>query len=82
MIAAVWFSPGLGHTAGSRIHGREAVDGNTEERMVEAGTPNTLLRRAFTKASLQPGTLVKVDSYQSKDGSSRANGAKAAPAKK
>ncbi len=49
-------------------------DGSTEEWMVEAGTPNTLLRRGFTKASLQPGTLVKVDGYQSKDGSLRANG--------
>jgi hypothetical protein len=42
--------------------------------MVEAGTPNTLLRRGFTKASLQPGTMIKVDGYQSKDGSLRANG--------
>jgi hypothetical protein len=49
-------------------------DGTTEEWMVEAGTPNTLLRRGFTKASLLPGTVVKVDGYQSKDGSLRANG--------
>jgi hypothetical protein len=50
------------------------ADGTTEEWMVEAGTPNTLLRRGLTKASLQPGTVVKVDGYQSKDGSLRANG--------
>jgi hypothetical protein len=50
------------------------ADGTTEEWMVEAGTPNTLLRRGFTKASLQPGTMIKVDGYQSKDGSLRANG--------
>ena len=49
-------------------------DGATEEWMVEAGTPNTLLRRGFTKASLQAGTVIKVDGYQSKDGSLRANG--------
>lgn len=49
-------------------------DGTTEEWMIEAGTPNTLLRRGFTKASLQPGTVIKVDGYQSKDGSLRANG--------
>src|SRR2546422_3502063 len=49
-------------------------DGTTEEWMVEAGTPNTLLRRGFTKASLQPGTEIRVDGYQSKDGSLRANG--------
>ena len=50
------------------------ADGTTEEWMIEAGTPNTLLRRGFTKASLLPGTTVKVDGYQSKDGSLRANG--------
>jgi hypothetical protein len=49
-------------------------DGTTEEWMVEAGTPNTLLRRGFTKASLLPGTVIQVDGYQSKDGSLRANG--------
>src|SRR5262245_63067867 len=50
------------------------TDGTTEEWMVEAGTPNTLLRRGFTKASLKAGTEIKVDGYQSKDGSLRANG--------
>ena len=50
------------------------ADGTTEEWMVEAGTPNTLLRRGFTKASLLPGTKILVDGYQSKDGSLRANG--------
>jgi hypothetical protein len=50
------------------------ADGSVEEWMVEAGTPNTLLRRGFTKQSLQPGTQIIVDGYQSKDGSLRANG--------
>src|SRR5436309_10996364 len=49
-------------------------DGMVEEWMVEAGTPNTLLRRGFTKDSLKPGTEIVVDGYQSKDGSLRANG--------
>jgi hypothetical protein len=49
-------------------------DGTVEEWMIEAGTPNTLLRRGFTKESLQAGTVVTVDGYQSKDGSRRANG--------
>ena len=49
-------------------------DGSVEEWMVEAGTPNTLLRRGFTKQSLQPGTEITFDGYQSKDGSLRANG--------
>jgi len=50
------------------------TDGTVEKWMVEAGTPNTLLRRGFSKQSLLPGTEVVVDGYQSKDGSLRANG--------
>jgi hypothetical protein len=50
------------------------ADGTTEEWAVEAGTPNTLLRRGFTKQSLLPGTVISVDGYQAKDGSRRANG--------
>jgi hypothetical protein len=49
-------------------------DGTEEVWMVEAGTPNTLLRRGFTKESLKPGTVITVDGYQSKDRSNRANG--------
>jgi len=49
-------------------------DNSVEEWMIEAGTPNTLLRRGFTKESLLPGTEILVDGYQSKDGSRRANG--------
>jgi hypothetical protein len=49
-------------------------DGTVEEWMIEAGTPNTLLRRGFTRDSLKTGTEVVVDGYQSKDGSLRANG--------
>ena len=52
----------------------EKDDGAKEVWMVEAGTPNTLLRRGFTKDSLQPGTVITVDGYQSKDRSNRANG--------
>jgi hypothetical protein len=49
-------------------------DGTVEEWMIEAGTPNTLLRRGFTKESLQPGTEIVIDGYQAKDGARRANG--------
>jgi hypothetical protein len=49
-------------------------DGTVEEWMIEAGTPNTLLRRGFTKESLQPGTEIIVDGFQAKDGARRANG--------
>jgi hypothetical protein len=50
------------------------ADGTVTNWMVEGGTPNTLLRRGFTKDSLLPGTEIVVDGYQAKDGSFRANG--------
>ena len=49
-------------------------DGTKEEWMVEGGTPNTLLRHGIDRNTLQPGTEVVVDGYQSKDRSNRANG--------
>jgi Family of unknown function (DUF6152) len=49
-------------------------DGTVENWAVEAGTPNVLYRRGFTKESLLTGTQVVVDGYQAKDGSHRANG--------
>ena len=50
------------------------TDGTTTRWMIEGGTPNTLLRRGFTKNSLPAGTEILVDGYQAKDGSNRANG--------
>jgi hypothetical protein len=50
------------------------ADGSVASWMVEAGSPNVLLRRGFTKATIAPGTAVVVEGYQSKDGSMRANG--------
>jgi hypothetical protein len=50
------------------------ADGTNTEWMIEAGTPNTLFRRGFTKDSLAIGTEIVVDGYQAKDGSFRANG--------
>ena len=49
-------------------------DGKVENWAFEAGTPNVLFRRGFTKQSLLPGTEVVVDGYQAKDGLRRANG--------
>jgi hypothetical protein len=49
-------------------------DGTVASWAIEAGTPNVLFRRGFTKDTLQPGLEVVVDGYQSKDGSRRANG--------
>ena len=49
-------------------------DGTVEKWSFEAGTPNVLFRRGFTKNSLLPGTKIVVDGYRAKDGSRRANG--------
>ena len=50
------------------------ADGTVTSWMVEGGSPNTLLRNGFTKASLPPGTEIVVDGYQSKDESNKMNG--------
>ena len=52
----------------------ELPDGSVENWAFEAGTPNNLFRRGFTKDSLLPGIEVHVDGYRAKDGSQRANG--------
>jgi hypothetical protein len=49
-------------------------NGKVERWAIEAGTPNVLFRRGFTKQSLPAGTKIGVDGYQAKDGSRRANG--------
>jgi hypothetical protein len=54
-------------------------DGTTVNWAIEAGTPNVLFRRGFTKDSLLPGTEIVVDGYQSKDGSHRAHPGPARP---
>ena len=49
-------------------------DGTTAQWMLEAGSPNVLIRRGFTKTSLPKGTEVIFEGFQAKDGSYRANG--------
>ena len=49
-------------------------DGTVTEWAIEAGTPNVLFRRGFTRQALLPGAEIVVDGYQAKDGSQRANG--------
>lgn len=41
---------------------------------IEAGSPNTLFRRGFTKESLKTGTEITVDGFQSKHIPNVANG--------
>lgn len=49
-------------------------DGTKQAWAIEAGTPNVLFRRGFTKDALLPGTVIVIDGYRAKDGSHRANG--------
>src|SRR4051812_18702915 len=63
-----WINP---HTW---IHIQTKNADKSEEWMIEGGTPNTLLRRGFTEDSLKVGTVIKIDGYQAKDGTLKANG--------
>jgi hypothetical protein len=42
--------------------------------MVEAGNPNNLFRRGWSKDVISPGMEIVIDGYQAKDASRRANG--------
>ena len=48
--------------------------GEVQKWMVEGGAPNALLRRGWNRNSLPTGTKIKVQGFQAKDGSFRANG--------
>src|SRR5215470_9572346 len=50
------------------------TDGTVENWAVEAGPPGTLIRAGFSKESLAPGTVIKVNGFRAKDGALRANG--------
>jgi hypothetical protein len=49
-------------------------DGTVTAWMIEGNTPNGLLRRGFTKHSLEPGTEIFVEGYRAKSGDFKANG--------
>ena len=49
-------------------------DGAIETWEIEAGAPNAMFRRGFTRNSLPIGTEVIVTGFQAKDGQKRANG--------
>ena len=48
--------------------------GKTEIWNVEMGSPNSLIRRGFTKNSVRVGTIVVINGYRAKDGSRTVNG--------
>jgi hypothetical protein len=49
-------------------------DNTVQTWEIEAGAPNALFRRGFTKDSLPLGTEIVVDGYLAKNGTQRANG--------
>ena len=49
-------------------------DGKVTNWMVECGSPNIMLRRGFSKRSLEVGTELTIQGYQAKNGQNKANG--------
>ena len=49
-------------------------DGKTATWMIEGASPNNLYRLGLTKESLPIGSVITVEGYQAKDGSTRAVG--------
>jgi hypothetical protein len=49
------------------------ADGKVVRWNVEMGSPNSLIRRGFTKNSVPVGTQVVIDGYRAKDGSRTVN---------
>jgi len=52
----------------------KASDGKVVAWMIEGGAPNALLRRGWNRRSVPPGTVVTVEGFRAKDGSTRASG--------
>ena len=52
----------------------DGEDGSVESWMIEAGSPNTLVRRGMTRDSIPTGTEVVVFGYRHRNGSNAANG--------
>jgi hypothetical protein len=49
-------------------------DGTTTPWMIEGATPNTLLRRGFTREAVKAGTEITIIGFRAKNGANRANG--------
>jgi hypothetical protein len=52
----------------------KSADGKTETWMIEAGSPNVLLRRGFNKSMLPVGTVIRVKGFAAKGATRKANG--------
>ncbi len=51
----------------------EGEDGTVTTWKAETAPPNGLMRRGWTRSSLEPGTVVTIDGFRAKDGSSTMN---------
>jgi hypothetical protein len=49
-------------------------DGTTTPWMIEGATPNTLLRRGFTRDAVKIGAEITIEGYRARNGANRANG--------
>jgi hypothetical protein len=49
------------------------TNGKVVEWALETGAANSLIRRGWTKDALPPGTVLKVDAWQARNGSNTAN---------
>src|SRR6516164_8862611 len=52
----------------------KAADGQVNNWMIEAGTPNVLFRRGLNKNSVVAGSEIVVEGFQAKDSSFKASG--------
>ena len=50
------------------------TDGKVVNWMIEGGSPNILIRKGFTKKSLEVGAEIVVEGYLAKNGQPKANG--------
>jgi hypothetical protein len=50
------------------------ADGTMTPWMIEGATPNTLLRRGFTREAVKAGTEITIIGFRAKNGANRANG--------
>jgi len=52
----------------------QGADGKTETWMIEGGSPNIMIRRGFSKSSLEKGTEIKVEGFRARNGRTMASG--------
>ena len=50
------------------------TNGEKQQWMIEGSAPNALIRRGWSRDTLLVGTFVKVEGYQARDRSNKANG--------